>query len=324
MVPDPEAETPSLRTAFAFSEPSDPAISYYVTCSIQQKQPVHTSDRLSLPYKALTVSVNPRTTVANLFRAAGKELLVQLVTDQQLDELDKACRVTIQNSGYFYWERDARVSVKKHNNVVRETVNYLNEKHKGQLKQDFGEFAKNGAQDLKEFLRPSLGPIAKKAEQMISEHLTRILRTAANEEIRKKQKRENGAYENPENICRLIFKGWRVASGSEPVVDTNGLFATPPFFAQRINSFTAMDGDVAFLLTFGVDPYSYAVILVARMEKLGKATLSRDLKFYALADYGGKKAVKRIDVAPNMDENQLEMAVLMAVGGIPSPSKSKA
>jgi hypothetical protein len=323
MVPDPETEAPSLRTAFAFSEPSDPAISYHVTCAIQQKQPVHTSDRLSLPYKALTVSVNPRTTVHNLFRAAGKELLTQLVTDQQLDELDKACRVTVQNSGYFYWERDARIAVKKHNNIVRETVNYLNEKHRGQLKQDFGEYAKSGAHDLKEFLRPSLGPIAKKAEQLIADHLTRILRTAANEEIRKKQVRANGAYENPENICRLIFKGWRATTMPEPQID-GGIFATPAFYAQRIGTNTHLSGEASFLLTFGVDPYSYAVVLVARMEPLGKATLSRDIKVYALADGGGKKVVKRIDVAPDMDENQLEMAVLMAVGGIPSPSAARA
>lgn len=179
-------------------------------------------------------------------------------------------------------------------------------------------------------------------ENEIGGIIARLQEKPSNEDLRKHQTRNNNEYDTGHKIMLNLFKGGfhsimasgggsggtpftTVEVGTSPV-PVNGyrsrLFYPPFAGAMYTNAAgqhnqTHTDGPTSFLITFGVDPWPFIVLLTATIMKVGSNRyVSTDNKMWAVGLVKQRFYAQEIRADFRMEESKLEMACVLAISSV--------
>lgn len=168
-------------------------------------------------------------------------------------------------------------------------------------------------------IKPLFEKSIRKANKKATRILERLVLEKSNDEIRKQHHRENCSYHTSTAILKSLFFGSRASESASTIfVDTR----TNNFVFPSDKLPTAY-GFRTKVLTFGTQPYPFAVVLVYESEPFGVGdALTRQEQLVVVANIKGKLVAAPVNVAYKAPEDQLELVALMTVSSELQKEKS--
>jgi hypothetical protein len=147
------------------------------------------------------------------------------------------------------------------------------------------------------------------ANKKVIEIIARLRHEKTNEEIRKGHLRENHGYYRSTSILRSLFFNSEISTLATRIyISENKKLVFPSDKAFDIQ------GCRTKVITFGVTPYPFAVVMVYESEPFGTGdSLTQKEQLVIVAEVDGRFVIVPMHVSHTAPEDQLEMAAMMGV-----------
>lgn len=158
---------------------------------------------------------------------------------------------------------------------------------------------------LKDLFEKSIDQANKKVVEIIA----RLRNEKTNEEIRKGHIRENHGYYRSTSILRSLFFNSEISALATRIyVSESKKLVFPSDKAFDIQGYRTK------VVTFGITPYPFAVVMVYESEPFGTGdSLTQKEQLVIVAEVDGKFVIVPMSVSHTAPENQLELAAMMGV-----------
>ncbi len=263
-------------------------------------------------------------------KGSTKNLMLKQFTEDAQKSIEDESRVRIRDSERTPFEIPHSIEIWKRRKKRVEKFSFTRLSHIKWMKRHCEGFIR-GSEAQWGSIQKALDVAYEKGLRLVRDKLDTIESNAQNDRVRKDANRDKLVYGDAVEICHSVFStrlGY-IEGLDAPLKEKRHVYVAPflyQFCKDRNGNPVGehREGPASLLVSFGVEPYPYAVILMARIEPVMVRTIGQsyeqkltkmvDETLHAIALVDGKFVVRELHVPYTLSEDKLEMAVLMAVG----------